>query len=93
MRNKKFERSIEGLRDALLSEMEDLRAGLASPAEAQSYALLARNMIASIEVEITERVRQDAKEERALKRQERERALMLEQPKVLELTYESEEYD
>lgn len=49
---KKFERSNEGLRDALLAEMEDLRAGLSSPLEAQSFAQLAGRVIESLEVDL-----------------------------------------
>jgi len=88
MRTKKFERSIEGLRDALMSELEDIREGLATPAEAQSFAFVAKQIISSMEMEITERIRQDAKEERALKRKEREEdRLRLERETTLRLSY------
>ncbi|CAB4189805.1 hypothetical protein UFOVP1288_17 [uncultured Caudovirales phage] len=60
----RFERSPEGLRDALLSEMEDLRAGIATPAEAQAFAVLAKTIVSSMEAEIAERVRRDVKAER-----------------------------
>lgn len=67
-----FERTAEGLRDAIFSEMEDIRAGIATPAEATAFALLAKTIVSSIEVEITERLRIDDKEERNRRYHERE---------------------
>ena len=70
--SKTFERSTAGLRDALMCEMEDVRAGVATPAEAQAFALLARTIISSMEAEIAEKLRLDAKEERERKWKDRE---------------------
>ena len=67
-----FERSTAGLRDALMCEMEDIRAGVATPAEAQAFAVLARTIIASMEAEIAEKLRLDAKEERERKWKDKE---------------------
>lgn len=70
--SKTFERSTAGLRDALMCEMEDIRAGVATPAEAQAFAVLARAVIASMEAEIAEKLRLDAKEERDLRWKDKE---------------------
>ena len=94
--NMVFERSAQGLRDALMSEMEDIRAGIASATEATAFALLAKTIVASLEMEITERIRVDAKEERALRRKdEQERILRLasDRKQNLQLEYVSSEYE
>ena len=88
---KTFERSTAGLRDALMCEMEDIRAGVATPAEAQAFALLARTIIASMEAEIAEKLRLDAKEERERKWKDREltRLQNARELEVLQLTYDA----
>jgi hypothetical protein len=91
-----FERSTEGLRDALMCEMEDIRAGIANPAEATAFALLAKTIVSSIEVEINEKLRIDAKEERAHRRADAEKArlrLEAEREKELQLSYAPMEYE
>ena len=83
MREKIFERTSDGLRDALMCEMEDVRAGIASPAEAQAFALLAGKVIHSMEADIAMGLRQDAREREQYRRQqkaleqEREREVLL----------------
>jgi len=44
----KFERTTAGLRDALMAEMEDVREGIAGPAEAMAFAALAGRIIESL---------------------------------------------
>lgn len=83
---KTFERSTAGLRDALMCEMEDIRAGVATPAEAQAFAVLARTIIASMEAEIAEKRRIDAKEERERERQDRELTRLHHERELLQLT-------
>lgn len=87
-----FERTSAGLRDALMAEMEDIRAGVATPAEAQAFALLARTVIASLEADISESLRLDAKEEREAKRRDRE-IERLRQDKILALEYHGADDD
>jgi hypothetical protein len=91
--SKTFERSTAGLRDALMCEMEDVRAGVATPAEAQAFALLARTIISSMEAEIAEKLRLDAKEERERKWKDREliRLQNARELEVLQLTYDAAE--
>lgn len=84
--SKTFERSTAGLRDALMCEMEDIRAGVATPAEAQAFAVLARTIIASMEAEIAEKRRIDAKEERERERQDRELTRLQYERELLQLT-------
>jgi len=72
----KFERTTDGLRDALMSEMEDLRAGVASANEANAFATLAEKVIKSLEVDAAkedkEYRRQEADKERIEREQKRE---------------------
>lgn len=89
--SKVFERSSAGLRDALMSEMEDIRAGIATPQEATAFALLAKTVVASMEAEIAESLRLDAREERDLRRREREQARLLAEREVLALEYQQRE--
>jgi hypothetical protein len=90
-----FERNTSGLRDALMSEMEDIRAGIATPAEATAFALLAKTIVSSMEAEITESLRLDAKEERDRRYKEREHNRLLAEKEVLALehTPQDEEVD
>ena len=85
-----FERSTAGLRDALMSEMEDIRAGIATPAEATAFALLAKTIVASMEAEITESLRLDAKEERDRRHREREQDRLIAEREVLALEYKQQ---
>ena len=85
--SKTFERSTAGLRDALMSEMEDMRAGIATPAEATAFALLAKTVVSSLEAEITEKLRLDAKDEREARRKEREYDRQMAEREVLALEY------
>jgi hypothetical protein len=91
--SKTFERSTAGLRDALMCEMEDVRAGVATPAEAQAFALLARTIISSMEAEIAEKLRLDAKEERERKWKDREltRLQNARELEFLQLTHDAAE--
>ena len=66
----RFERTSDGLRDALMSEMEDIRAGIATPAEAQAFALLAAKVIHSMECDLAATAREDAREREQYRRQE-----------------------
>ena len=69
-RDQKFERSTGGLRDALMSEMEDMRAGIASPDEAFAFAKLAEKVIDTLHAELDVRIYEDRK---ALEKEERAR--------------------
>ena len=89
---KTFERTTYGLRDALMSEMEDIRAGIATPQEATAFALLAKNIVASMEAEIAEKLRIDAKEERAKQREERQQERIAAEREVLVLE-DGRDYD
>ena len=91
--SKTFERSTAGLRDALMCEMEDIRAGVATPAEAQAFAVLARTIIASMEAEIAEKLRIDAKEERERKWKDRELTRLQDarELEALQLTHDAAE--
>jgi hypothetical protein len=68
---KTFDRTTAGLRDALMSEMEDIRAGIATPDEAHAFAELAARVIGSLEADLMEQRRRDAIEEREKEREER----------------------
>jgi hypothetical protein len=62
--SKTFERTNDGLRDALMSEMEDIRAGVATPDEAHAFAELAEKVIRSFEADIiVEKLNDDRKRE------------------------------
>lgn len=50
--NVSLERTTAGLREALFCEMEDLRAGVATPHEAFAFAKLAENVIASFAADL-----------------------------------------
>ena len=91
--SKTFERSTAGLRDALMCEIKDIRAGVATPAEAQAFAVLARTIIASMEAEIAEKLRLDAKEERERKWKDRELTRLQDarELEVLQLTHDAAE--
>tara|TARA_R110000787_G_scaffold43093_1_gene105708 strand:+ start:1236 stop:1535 length:300 start_codon:yes stop_codon:yes gene_type:complete len=90
-----FDRTTAGLRDALMSEMEDIRAGVATPQEATAFAGLAEKVIRSLEADLQkERIdqeiehknyeRKQLEEKKALKAERRARKNV----KVLELAYE-----
>lgn len=72
MRKNSFARTSDGLRDALMSEMEDIRAGIASAAEATAFALLAKQVIGSMEADIAMQSRTDALEDRMYRRKREE---------------------
>lgn len=89
---KTFDRTSEGLRDALMSEMEDIRAGVATPAEAQAFAILAEKVIRSLEADLSasrledERKRVEyEKQERIRKREAKQLRLLIEQ-KTLQIS-------
>jgi hypothetical protein len=87
----KFERSTAGLRDALMAEMEDVRAGIASSDEAFAFAKLAEKIIESLDAEI----RMKAHEQKVLdieyrRLQEEKRAQL---PPPVEREEEEENYD
>lgn len=73
---KTFDRTTEGLRDALMSEMEDIRAGIATPQEAEAFAKLAEQVISSLESDLMkerlERQREQVQYERAERIRKRE---------------------
>jgi|GEM_PF-5281242 uncharacterized protein (UPF0248 family) len=52
----KFERTTDGLRDAIMSEMEDMRAGIVTPDEANAFALLAKQVIDSMQADLNKQV-------------------------------------
>tara|TARA_R110000822_G_scaffold24990_1_gene75858 strand:+ start:2400 stop:2735 length:336 start_codon:yes stop_codon:yes gene_type:complete len=54
-----FKRTPEGVRDALLAEMEDIRAGIATPQEAVAFAACADSYVSVMRAELHERERQD----------------------------------
>ena len=87
-----FERTAAGLRDAIMSEMEDIRSGIATPAEAQACALLAGRVIDSFEQGAAEKERADNhswREREAVRRKEENdrkhdlRLKMLENPDIV----------
>ena len=89
--SKTFERTNNGLRDALMSEMEDIRAGVATPDEAHAFAELAEKVIRSFEADIVvEKLNDDRKREeyeRSEKVRKREvKRLRLEQ-EIKQITY------
>jgi hypothetical protein len=72
----KFERNTRGLRDALMCEMEDMRAGIASPDEAFAFAKLAEKVIESLQADLTARIYEDKIEEaKRLERMEERKLL------------------
>jgi hypothetical protein len=71
--NFKFERTNEGLRDALMSEMEDIRAGIATPDEANAFASLAEKVIRSLETDIVMEKLNDSREKEKYERLEKVR--------------------
>lgn len=87
--NDKFARNTEGLRDALMSEMEDIRAGIAAAPEAMAFAALAGRVIEALEVDIKEQIRRDNLEERARERAEEKRRLVVERLKERRLLLEA----
>jgi hypothetical protein len=60
---KKFDRNTEGLRDALMCEMEDIREGIATPEEANAFASLAEKVIKSLEADLARDLFQHKKEQ------------------------------
>jgi hypothetical protein len=101
MRNKEFARTNEGLRDALMSEMEDIRAGVATPAEAQAFALLAKQVISSLETDIAIMLREDRLEQEKYQRKQNElkaemqaRQIALEErQETMRLEYDGDDYE
>jgi len=75
----KFPRTNEGLRDAIMSEMEDIRAGIAGAPEAMAFAALAGRVIESLEADIAAQLRQDNLENRNYERARREKNDAIEQ--------------
>lgn len=49
---KKYERTLDGLRDSLFDELEDLREGTSGPHEAIAFSKLASQIVATCDVEI-----------------------------------------
>ena len=80
-----FKRTPEGVRDALMAEMEDIRAGIATPQEAVAFATLADSYVNVMRAELHERERQDRNNRLAQQRQDRLEAI--EQEKTLLLEY------
>lgn len=85
----KFERSTEGLRDALMSEMEDIRAGIAAAPEAMAFASLAGRVIETLEVDIKEQIRRDNLEREAREYIAEKRRLVVERTKEKRLLLEA----
>ncbi len=97
---KTFERTTEGLRDALMSEMEDIRAGIATPDEANAFAGLAEKVIKSMEADlIAERLKdqreavQYERQERIRKREAKLKRIAIEQTKPVMHQIEHLSYD
>ena len=85
---KAFKRTSEGVRDALMAEMEDIRAGIATPQEAVAFATLADSYVNVMRTELHERERQDKNNRLAQQRQDRLediRLEVIEQEKTLRL--------
>ena len=89
---KTFARTVEGLRDAIMAEMDDVRAGVATPVEAAAFSQLAGRVIESFEHEAAERGRLDNNKwrEREAERRKTEndrkhdlRLKMLENPNIV----------
>ena len=66
---KKFERTTEGLRDALMSEMEDIKAGVATFQEAQAFANLAAQVIESLRADLAAKEFEDRRDQREHQKQ------------------------
>ena len=71
MKKKTFARTTEGLRDALMAEMEDIRAGIAAAAEAQAFAALAGRAIDSFALDLQNQERIDLLERHKRDREDR----------------------
>lgn len=69
-----FERSTAGLRDALFSEMEDLKSGASAPHEALAFSKLASQIISSVELDLRYAELEARKEDRMLHEKEQIRA-------------------
>jgi len=67
----KFERTTEGLRDAIMSEMEDIRAGIATPDEAHAFSALAEKVIRSFEADLAAQFAERAAEQEQYERKEK----------------------
>lgn len=85
----KFARTTEGLRDALMSEMEDIRAGVASAPEAMAFASLAGRVIETLEADIKENMRRDNLEREAREYIAEKRRLVVERTKEKRLLLEA----
>jgi hypothetical protein len=83
----KFERSTSGLRDALFSEMEDLRAGYSDPNEAMAFSRLAEQVIATVNLDFRHAELEDRRHEYIV----REREAAIEERKQLLLENNSTE--
>lgn len=58
MKGKVYTRDIDGLRDALMDELQDIRDGIATPAEANAFAAIADRVIAAKRIEVEHENRQ-----------------------------------
>lgn len=85
MRNEKFERNTEGLRDALMSEMEDIRAGIATYQEANAFGLLAARVIDTLRADMDCEAQKHRFESDAYQRKRQEREDRLEMAQAAKL--------
>jgi len=69
-----FARTTEGLRDALMAEMEDIRDGIATPDEANAFSGLARQVVDSLQADLAKEMFEHRKiediEERKVRREQ-----------------------
>lgn len=77
---KTWSRSIEGLRDALFDELEDLRSGASSPHEAVAFSTLSEVVLATFDKEMKKAAFDMAIKERAVQLEERRVALLEHKP-------------
>jgi hypothetical protein len=84
-KNKVYARSVEGLRDALFDELEDLREGASSPHEAVAFSTLAERVLDTFDKEMKKAAFDMAVKERAQRLEELKVAL-LEQKPIIDTT-------
>jgi hypothetical protein len=71
-KDKTFSRDTDGLRDMIMSEIEDVRSGVATPDEARAIADLAGRIIETFHADFTKQRMEDARERENYDRKERE---------------------
>lgn len=93
---KTFARTTDGLRDALMTEMEDIRSGIATPNEAMAFAELAEKVIRSMESDLVAERLKDQREEVEHERAERVRKRMVKLNRlasIKQISFDSSQHD